>query len=82
MWNINWIARNIVNSYYKEEGLGTKIVIAIITFLFAEFSWPEENTEIFRSSSQAVTCPPIRHTQWELHTVLLLLNVKQESCDY
>ena len=37
--------------------------------LFTKLPWPGDSKGIFRSSSQAATCPPVYHTQWRLHTV-------------
>ena len=42
--------------------------------VFTELLWPEDSVATFRSSSQAVTCPPVYHTRWRLrlHIVLLI----------
>ena len=34
--------------------------------------WSGDNEGTFRSSSQIATCPPVYHTQWRLHIVLLI----------
>ena len=37
--------------------------------LFTKLHWPGDSEKTFRSSSQAVTCPPVYHTRRRLHTV-------------
>ena len=36
--------------------------------LFTKLPWPGDSEGIFRSSSQAATCPPVYHTRCRLHT--------------
>ena len=50
--------------------------------LFTKLPWPGDSERTFRSSSQAATCSPVYHTRRRLHTVPLMLNVKQGSCEY
>ena len=45
-------------------------------------SWPGDSEGAFRSSNQATTCLPVYHTRPRLHTVRLIAEVKQESCEY
>ena len=49
--------------------------------LFTKLPWPGDSEGNFRSTSRAATCPPIYHTRWTLHTVLLIADVKQENCE-
>ena len=40
--------------------------------LFTNLPWPGDSEGIFRSSSQAATCPFVYHTRWRLHSVPLI----------
>ena len=44
----------------------------VLFFLFTKLPWPGDSERTFRSSSQAVTCPPVYHTRRRLHTVPLI----------
>ena len=52
--------------------------------LLTVLSWPSDNKKKFGFRIQAAIFPTVYHTQW-LHSAyypFLLLNVKQESCEY
>ena len=40
--------------------------------LFTKLPWQGNGDKIFRSSSQAATCPSVYHTHMRLHTVRLV----------
>ena len=42
-------------------------------------SEPGNSEATFRSSNQVATCPPVYHTLWRLHTVLLFDEVMPEA---
>ena len=52
------------------------------TMIITKVSWPEGIAKRLYSSSQTVFCPPVYHTQWMLHALSLMLNVKQGSCEH
>ena len=50
----------------------TSIVYNCNYILFTKLPWPGDSEGIFRSSSQAATCPSVYHTRWRLHIVPLI----------
>ena len=63
---------------YREQNLRSDLQI-VITPLFDKLPWSVDSEAIFWSLSKTGACLP--HTV-EASTVHLLLNVKQESCEY
>ena len=60
-------------------------MVIVVTCLYIKLPWPGDIAGIFWSSSQAATCPvPIclPHPVKASHCPLILLKVKQESCEY
>ena len=46
-----------------------KLIVIVNTTLFTKLPLPGDSKGTVRSSSQTVTCPPLYHTRWRLHTV-------------
>ena len=72
---------NCYNNYICNCFIITFVIVnCYIVITFYSPSWAGDSEGTFPSSSQAATCPPVYHTRWRLH--LLLLNVMQGSCEY
>ena len=60
---MNRIVHHLLNMHlYEEFFTKTASVHIVIVILFTKLPWPGDSEEIFRSSSQTTTCPPIYHT--------------------
>ena len=54
----------------------------VTTCLIHEVALARRQEGIFRSSSQAATCPSVYHTRWKLYIVSFIAELKQGSCEY
>ena len=89
--SLDQLAVCLILSHQKKTKSVAVIIIFILSanhncnsnyILLTKLSRQGDSKETFRSLSQAATCSPVYHSCWRDTLSLLMLNVKQGSCEY